>query len=200
MHTLINGSQKKSNSNSRNFLECISNNLDEYSILDLIKDDYNEILESINKSSTIVLAFPLYVDSPNSLTLNFLDYIYDNSINLKRRKVYAIINCGFKEGEQNITALNVIKRWCKKVNAQYSGAILIGAGETLGNLKHKIIGNDLSKKLHKFSINVSCYKTFDELITTLRLVDNRLFCIIGNSFWNKKGRKNGLRRKDIIKK
>ena len=51
--------------------------------------------------------------------LNFLDYIVDNNINIYNKLIYVVINCGFREGEQNITALNIVKRWCEKVEANY---------------------------------------------------------------------------------
>mgnify|MGYP003299878163 CR=1 FL=1 len=110
MYTIINGSPKVINSNSSYFINIIAKNLDEYNIFELKKGNYNSIIESINKSKTIILAFPLYVDSPTSITLSFLDYIIDNKISLKKKNIYTIINCGFREGEQNITALNIIKR------------------------------------------------------------------------------------------
>ena len=48
--------------------------------------------------------------------------------------IYCIINCGFREGEQNITALNIVKNWCDKVLIEYSGSILIGAGEVIKDI------------------------------------------------------------------
>ena len=56
---------------------------------------YKDILNNVDISEIIILAFPLYVDSPNTITLKFLDYIYDNQINLANKSIYVIINCGF---------------------------------------------------------------------------------------------------------
>ena len=71
MYTLICGSPKLINSNSMFFLEKIKSKLDNYKIFDLRKNKYKDILESIYKSSVIVFAFPLYVDSPTSIMLSF---------------------------------------------------------------------------------------------------------------------------------
>ena len=139
MYILINGSQKNHKSNSRYFLDYISKYLDDYTIYDLKYDFFDNIIDSIINTDTIVLAFPLYVDSPNSLTLKLLNYIYDNNIDLSNKSLYVIINCGFREGIHNITALNIIKNWATKVNIKYSGSILVGAGEIVGKEEYSYI-------------------------------------------------------------
>ena len=197
MYTLINGSQKNRIGNSRRFLEYVSEYLDEYIIYDLKIDDYKYILENIKESDSIVMAFPLYVDSPNSLTLSFLDYLYDNNIDLKEKSIYVIINCGFREGEHNQTALDIIKNWCRKVQACYSGSILIGAGEVVGNPKYKFICSKALKSLHKFSVGVSNNEQISDIITTMDLLNNKIYCMIANKSWNKKGRLNKLKKRDI---
>ena len=91
MYTLINGSQKTKISNSRHFLDYISNYLDDYNTYDLMNHNFTDVINSIIKSNTIILAFPLYEDSPNSLTLKLLDYIYDNNIDLSNKELYVIL-------------------------------------------------------------------------------------------------------------
>ena len=196
MYTIINGSPKVINSNSSYFINIITKNLDEYNIFELKKGNYNNIIDSINKSKTIILTFPLYVDSPTSITLSFLDYIIDNKITLKDKYLYTIINCGFREGEQNITALNIIKRWCEKVEATYKGAILIGAGEIVGKKKYKFISNKALKNLKEFSNIIKENKT-KEIITTMNLLNDKIYCILANLSWNKKGRINNLTKKEL---
>ena len=197
MYTLINGSQKIKESNSLYFLNYISNYLEEYSLFDLKKDNYNNILDSIENGETIILAFPLYVDSPTSLILKVLDYIYDNKIDLTDKKFYVVINCGFREGEQNITALNIIKRWCGKVNAKYLGSLLIGAGEIVGNPFYKFITKKAHKKLHEFSVKISRNEYIDTTITTMDLLNNNMYIKLANHSWNRQGKKNKLTKKDI---
>lgn len=192
----MNGSPKVINSNSSYFVNMITKNLDEYNVFELKDGNYNNIIDSIGKSKTIILAFPLYVDSPTSITLAFLDYIVDNEITLKHKSIYTIINCGFREGEQNITALNIIKRWCEKVKATYKGSILIGAGEIVGNKKYKFISNKALKDLKEFSNIIKENKT-KEIVTTINLLNDKIYCILANLSWNKKGRINNLTKKEL---
>ena len=87
MYTIINGSPKTKMSNSKYFLNCISEYLEEYVMYDLKLDRYKDILDNIKLSDTVVIAFPLYVDCPNYLTLKFLDYIIDNDIDFASKRV-----------------------------------------------------------------------------------------------------------------
>ena len=197
MYTLINGSQKNYKSNSRYFLDYISKYLDDYTIYNLKYDDFNDIIDSIINADTIIIAFPLYVDSPNSLTLKLLDYIYDNNIDLSNKKLYVIINCGFREGIHNITALNIIKNWASKVNIEYSGSILIGAGEIVGKEEYSYITSIATNKLKKFSKCIKKNKNIKDIITTMDLLTNRLYCMFANLSWTKKGKINNLTKDDL---
>ena len=196
MYTIMNGSPKVINSNSSYFVNMITKNLDEYNAFELKDGNYNNIIDSIGKSKTIILAFPLYVDSPTSITLSFLDYIIDNKVSLKDKSIYTIINCGFREGEQNVTALNIIKRWCEKVKATYKGSILIGAGEIVGKKKYKFISNKVLKDLKEFSNIIKENKT-KEIVTTMNLLNDKIYCMLANLSWNKKGRLNNLTIKEL---
>ena len=200
MYTLINGSQKNQVSNSRYFLDYISNYLDDYTTYDLKHSKFEDIINSIIKSNTIVLAFPLYVDSPNTITLKLLDYIYDNKIDLSNKKLYVIINCGFREGIHNITALNIIKNWANKVKIEYTGSILIGAGEIVGKEEYSYITSIATNKLKKFSKCIKDNKDNKEcndIITTMDLLTNRVYCMFANHSWTKKGKINNLTKKDL---
>lgn len=197
MYTLICGSHKFKNSNSDYFLKIISSKLQEYDYYSLKNVKYDSILESIYKNDVIVFAFPLYVDSPTSITLFFLDYVIDNNINLKGKLVYVVINCGFREGKQNITAVNIMKRWCDKVGAVYASSIMIGAGEIVGKDKFNFISRNALKKINNFANIIKMKVINDDIITTIDLLNNRLYCFLANLSWNKKGKKNNLSFADL---
>ena len=197
MFTLINGSPRNNRSNSKYFLSFIEQKLDNYNLFYINKDKFCTILDSINTSDTIVFSFPLYVDSEPSSLLSFMDYIIDNNIDISNKKVYAVVNCGFLEGEQNITAIEIIKRWCYKTNTIYSGSILIGAGEIVGKKKYQLITKKALKKLNIFAENVLNQKEFDDILTTMSFMNPRLYCTLANISWSKNGRKNGLSNDEL---
>lgn len=193
MLTMINGSPKKKNSNSYYFLSKISKN----EILNL-KFQFDKILKQISSSDIILLSFPLYVDSPTSLVLELLDYIIDHNINMISKKIYIIVNCGFLEGEQNITAVNIIKSWCKKVKAVYMGSLMIGAGEIVGKSKYKFISISALKKINKMKKSIENHTYFGDNITTINFLNNKIYCILANDNWRLKCKKNGLSKLDIL--
>lgn len=197
MYTLISGSPKPVNSNSLYFLKRISLYIDKYKIYELKKDKYEEIIDNIRKSEVIVFAFPLYVDSPTSIMLKFLDYLMDKNIMLENKLVYVVVNCGFREGEQNITGLNIIKRWCSKMGALYQGAILIGAGEIVGKDEYRLVSRRALRKLKLFSKIVNKKQKSSDIITTMDILNNRLYCYLANLSWNKKCKLNKLSGSDI---
>lgn len=197
MYTLISGSPKPHSSNSLYFLKLISSNLDTYKLFELKKNKYEEILDSINLSDTVIFAFPLYVDSPTSITLNFLDYIIDNNIKLDSKLIYLVINCGFREGKHNITAVNIMKRWCEKVGATYGCSILIGAGEIVGKENYKFISSKALKKIKQFADTIKSKQKDKDIITTMDLINNRLYCCLANLCWNKSGKINNLSNSDL---
>ena len=199
MYTLISGSPKVKPSNSMFFLSKIKPLLEEYSLYELKKHKYDEIINSINDSEVIVLAFPLYVDSPPSLTLEFLDYLIDNKVNLKGKQIYTIINCGFRDGNQNTTASQIISSWCKKVNAKYSGSLLIGAGEVVGNKKYKYISAKAMKKLNKFSNIIKNKEITEDIITTVDILNDNLYCFFANLSWTNDGKKYKLTKEELKK-
>ena len=197
MYTLISGSPKPIASNSLNFLKIIGSSIDNYNMFELKKKSYQEITQNIALSEAVIFAFPLYVDSPTSITLEFLDYIIDKQIKLDNKIIYLIINCGFREGFQNITAVNIMKRWCEKVNAIYGGSILIGAGEIVGKEKYKFVSSKALKKLKDFTDIVKSKQKCNEIITTMDLINNKLYCYLANLSWIKKGKINSLSNTDL---
>ena len=197
MYTLISGSPKPIGSNSLYFLKKISSNIENYKIHELKNKKYDEILNDIKNSDTIVLAFPLYVDCPTSIMLDFFDYIFDKKIELGNKIIYVVVNCGFREGEQNITAINVVKRWCDRVGAKYYGSIMIGAGEVVGKKKFQFISKTALKKLNEFSMCVRGREKIDDIITTMDLLNNKWYCHVANLSWSKSCKKNKLTDSDV---
>lgn len=190
MYTLIDASQKYKKSNSAYFLNIIKNDITS-NLFSLKNSNYKDIDKSIKKSDTIVLAFPIYVDSPPSILLNYMEHLFDN-IDLSNKRLYCIINCGFREGEQNIIAANIIKNFCYKKNIKYSGSLLIGAGEIVGNNKYNFITKKAHKKLNEFKDIIKNNKITNDIIVSIDYIANRTYCFLANLSWNKNAKKNNI--------
>lgn len=112
---------------------------------------------------------------------------------------YFIINCGFREGKQNITALNIVKLLCEKVGAKYYGSILIGSGEIVGKNKYRFISRKALNDLNKFTKKIKLKEKSKEIITTMDILNNSLYCFLANLSWTKRGKKNKLTKEEILK-
>jgi len=206
---MINGSQKKSESNSGMILERLN---------DLIKGKHdvkiynsglkqftNEILEEIISGDVVVLAFPLFIYSVPSNTLRMLIEL-ENMIKQKQDKklvIYTLINCGFYEGKQNSTAFEIIKNWCERSGVIFGGGIGQGAGEMLGFFKNIPLNKspfaNLGRALEAMAEKIEIKKPFE--ITYLSPYFPRfLWRIMAVRHWNTLANKNGLKKKDIIRK
>lgn len=186
MNLYINGSPKLEASNSSFFLNEIKNH---EPIKYLYRDKLSNILNNINKVDTIILSFPLYVDSPPNKVIELMEYIENNNINIENINIYTIINCGFWEAKQNITASSIIKNFCKNNNANYKGTFNIGAGEIIGKRNkvplYKLISINYKIKMRKFKRSIINKKEV-YLNTTIHPMTKRLYNTFANINWQKK--------------
>lgn len=186
----LNGSPRLKLSNSTSFLNDIKDKQNK--IYYLYKDKFDEIISGIKKCDTIVLAFPLYVDSPTSGTLRFFEYIKDNNIDISGKNLYAIINCGFLEAKQNDVARDIVKLFCTNNNINYMGCIRIGAGVIIGKKKvsllYKLVSISYYFKINKFKraiLNSNCA----DIATTIHPVPKWLYVLIANLSFNSERKK-----------
>lgn len=192
MKLFINGSPKLDKSNSFYFLSMINDNS---KIRFLYKDDFDNILRDINKISTIIFSFPLYVDGPPNKVIEFMEYINDNKIDIKDKKIYCIINCGFFEAKQNEVAALIIKNFVINNRAKYMGSFNIGAGEIVGKRNRKILYKIISIpfyfKIKKFKNSINKELKVN-LNTTIRPMSKKLYVFLANISWRKKMRENKI--------
>lgn len=192
MKLFINGSPKLDKSNSFYFLSMINDNS---KIRFLYKDDFDDILRDINKINTIIFSFPLYVDGPPNKVIEFMEYINDNKIDIKDKKIYCIINCGFFEAKQNDVAALIIKNFAINNRAKYMGSFNIGAGEIVGKRNRKILYKIISIpfyfKIKKFKNSINKGLKVN-LNTTIRPMSKKLYVFLANISWRKKMRENKI--------
>ena len=212
---MINGSQKTGESNSGIILNGLN---------DLIKEKHkaatacqvaiyksglkrftNETLKEILSGDVIVLAFPLFGDSIPSNTLKMLIDL-ENAVKQEGAQnliLYTIVNNGFYEGKQNAIAFEIIKNWCDRSGVQFGGGIGQGAGEMLGPTKHIPLNkgpfNNLARALQAMTEKMETKEPFETMYLN-PYFPRFLWKIMGTRFWNTQARKNGLTKKDMIRR
>ncbi len=183
------GSPRLTISNSLTFLEDLK---DKENIYYLYKDSFDEIVNSIKKCDTIILSFPLYVDSPPSGTLKFFEYIKDNDIDISGKNLYTIINCGFLEAKQNNTAREIVKLFCFNNNINYMGCFKIGAGVIIGGNKqnyiYRLVSVPYCFKIRKFKKAINGNKKI-EIATSIHPMTKFMYILLANINWKSKRKK-----------
>lgn len=88
------------------------------------------LLDAIDQSDLVVLAFPLYVDSLPSPVIAALEKIAEHGQeNRTPIRFAAIANCGFPEAKHNDTALAICAEFAAENGFEWLGGLALGAGE-----------------------------------------------------------------------
>lgn len=206
---MINGSPKLGKSTSGMMLKIIKASVDAehkttcYNInkKPLNEEQYIELCHM----DILIFAFPLYVDAIPSHLFRMMIKLekYLKKEGKEDIYVYAIINNGFYEGHQNKIAVDIIENWCDRAGINFGMAICPGAGEMVGSLENMPTGHGPLKNLGK---------AMDSLTNSIHKkgIGNPIFFspnfpwfawrFMSHSFWNMNAKKNGLKRKDILRK
>ncbi len=180
---IINGSPKIENSNS----EVLVNKLNNYINADIIqinrknyKQDFSDI---INNYDTLIFAFPLYVDGIPSHLLESL-----TNLTIENKNVYAIVNCGFPEGNHAKQGLDIIRNYCIHNNLNYKGGLGIGGCGGLNGMSKnrllKFINVNINKYIKDLSNSILANEEFNNVLTKIN-IPNYIYRHIGNMSWKK---------------
>jgi len=143
---LINGSPKVNNSASQTLLAAIkrfliNHNTNCHSGKTKIKEIglhspvvSQETLEELKNTDTWIFACPLYVDGIPAHLLSCLMQLEKTDWQNRQIQIYGIVNCGFYEGIQAESALNILQNWCTKTGFVWGGGIGVGGGGALEQL------------------------------------------------------------------
>lgn len=205
--SLINGSPKVKYSSSECVLQALKSLLPkehevmEYHFRMSNLSEFN--LEQIRESDILVFAFPLYVDGIPSHLINCLYQIerFFKTKPLREITVYAIVNCGFYEGKQNVIALEMIKNWCEKTKLNWGQGIGIGGGGMLPMLAGLPDGKgpkkNLSKALKTIANSIAIGVTEDDIFISPNF-PRFAYKLAAEMGWRKQIKENGLRGKDLF--
>lgn len=207
---MINGSPKLGKSNSSILLTAleglISNEheIARYSLnkRPLTPEQYSELC----RMDTLILAFPLYVDGIPSHLFRMLVALekYMKSERQHDIYVYVMVNNGFYEGKQNHIAIEIIKNWCARSGLHFGQAIGQGAGEMMGLIEKIPLGHGPLKNLGNAMLaladNIQTHSSGESVLINPSFPRFAWRFMGTHSFWNATAKKNGLKRKDILRR
>lgn len=210
---LVNGSPRRVNANSYIVLDELCRRLGnshEYRMIETISGEARP--EDIDVDF-IILAFPLYIDSLHSRLLSWLmsyealiEKERNNGRPPKRIGMIAVANNGFYEGEQNKTALDIVRNFCIVTGIEWKGGLGIGTGEMLKGLRsapdYMFLKRPVSSALDAMAERVKQKVSGEDGEGLLHLYTEHAFprfayAFMGNRGWVRTAKANGLKKHDI---
>jgi multimeric flavodoxin WrbA len=193
---LIHGSPKKSKSVSDFLLDQLAARLPDCEILRCNSYD----TEPPENCRAIVFSFPLYTNGLPSNLLRYLEATEQKiGVASPNALVCAISNNGFFEGEQNLSALAMIRHWARRSNLEWGQGIGVGAGPISemvpvgrGPLKN------LSVALDMLSANILAGKNAPPYTIDPNL-PRFVYIAAAHISWRSQAKKNGVSARELSK-
>ena len=173
---LINGSPKAKNSASASLLLSLKTLLPEgHEMMEYhlrTAQVSEQDLKQIAEHDVLVFAFPLYVDG---VPAHLVSCLYQLETLFKARPsgnttAYALVNCGFYEGQQATIALDIMKNWCDRATITWGQGIGIGGGGMLSSLANVPDGQgpkkNFSEAIKKVAVNMASGTRADNLFVS----------------------------------
>lgn len=211
---LLNGSPKAKNSSTEILLADLKRCLSEQTeIVETALRSTTNLEENVTELQTAdawVISCPLYVDGIPGHLLSCLaefekyhhkKYNRENGTSEQHNiHVYGIVNCGFYEGIQAETALEILENWCVKSGFIWSGGIGVGGGGALAMMNSPKPGTGpkapvdkalqaMADKILKREIQPNCYVSV--------AFPRFLYKMAAQMGWRQLIRANGGRAKDL---
>jgi multimeric flavodoxin WrbA len=175
----------------------------------LVNGSVEEAYRTILRSDALLIAFPLYFFCLPGMLTRFLQdfavYACNHENESRLRSVYAVVNCGFPESDINEESVRVTARFAAAVHARFRFGILIGGGGiVLSAPKAPFMKSFFWKIRDAFDqIQKDALACADEPHANVYVevkFPRKLYFRMGDFGWRYAAKKNGLSRKDILRR
>ena len=137
-------------------------------LYDYISDESKlpELIDAINSSDFITLAFPLYIDTFPAGIISIMEHIArerKKDQNLKQPRFFCIVNSGYPEKQQSNNVILSTKLFADRCKFKWYGNIVIGGGPLIDG-----------KKVNKLGLLGSLIKTMNLISESIAKGDESL--------------------------
>jgi len=204
---LINGSPKTSHRASGCVLDHLQSLLEGDSH-DLTRYSFRrpkltpQVIHDVSACDVLVFSFPLYVDGIPSHLLSCLMQLEESLAQAEKEMVvYAIVNCGFYEGNQTRWALAMVEEWCHRSGVVWGQGIGLGAGGMVASTSNVPLGvgpnKNLGRALRTLAQNVARGSSDQNVYTTANF-PKLAYKLAAEMGWRRTAKLNGLSRRDLF--
>jgi len=168
------------------------------------EEGQKELITKVEEASTIILAFPLYVDCLPAGVIKALEIIADHrksKTNREKQRFAIIINCGFPETQHNNTAVAICKIFSREVGFEWKGALSLGMGGAIGGRSLEERGGMVRNVIKGLDLAAQALAEGEDIPNeAIKLFEKKFIPIIlytkmGNLGWNQQAKKYGVRKK-----
>jgi hypothetical protein len=159
----------------------------------------------LQNADAIILIFPLYFFClPGMLTRFLQDFASKEPKAKKDCAVFAIVNCGFPEPENNLEAISVVEQFALQTGRIFGGGVMIGGGGMLIGTKGKPFISPIMNEIDReFSSVIRYIKDSGSLETKISVAapkfPRKLYLFAGNAGWRSTARENKLKSNDLYR-
>ena len=199
---LLNCSLRGKNANSETFLSEMAAHLQrEYTFLRLseYQNRQEKLIDQLMQAETLVLSMPLYVDGLSSTVIRLLDRLTLAGFGTGG-KVFVLSNLGLYESHQMKNLLSMIRAWCDVSGCEYSGSVVISAGELIGVLiKYMKSGpvRGVTKALAALAEHVNTGTAMEDRYVQPLMFPRWLYIQIANRSWDRQALASHMKPNDL---
>jgi multimeric flavodoxin WrbA len=145
-----------------------------------------QALVAIESAGVVILSLPLYVDSFPAPVIALLERIAERRTGAGRVRFLLLIQCGFPERTQNMTALAIAERFAAEAGWEWLGGVAFGAMENYGG--------SAAEALPRIAEAIADGKPIPEVMLK-RVMPAWFYRLGGNIMWRRQAKKNGVARR-----
>jgi multimeric flavodoxin WrbA len=155
MILMLNCSYKAKDGNTQYFLENLKNEFGEreaeiISLRQVLNGGFEAFTDKLQQAEAFVIGAPLYVDGLPAQAVKLLEMLSEaDRSRFVGKKVYAVSNLGFYEGEQICNLFDIVRNWCVHMQMVYGGGLAVGAGPMVKGIKSVPFAKQINRDIEK---------------------------------------------------